>query len=90
MFPLILSVCVFPFAYLCSLIAAYESLFVRLECGREKSRELKRAIKLQIIKHCKLSLKKVSRARNQSIFNIMSISDMCEIEDLALAYEENL
>jgi hypothetical protein len=83
----LLTISFLPFIYFMMLFVAYESLFVRLNLGYEKSNKLKRYAKRKIIKHCLLSLKKVSRALNMKTYNLMHIRNKEDVDKMIKVYE---
>jgi hypothetical protein len=81
--PILLSILFLPFIYFLKLFATYEALFVRLKLGSEKSKKLKRYAKWEIIKHCRLSLKKVEKASNRNIYNLlMFIKNRDDVDEM--------
>jgi len=78
--PPLLSILLSPFVYITVLEARYESLFVNLNVGEEKSRELKRYAKRRIVMHCRLSLRKVEGLLKGSGSKLMGVKEEADID----------
>lgn len=83
----LLSISFLPLIYLMLVFSAYENLFKRLNLGHEKSSKLKNYAKKEIIKHCKFSLKKIKKASNMNVYNLMQIRNEKDVEDMVEAYK---
>jgi hypothetical protein len=90
MLPVVFSGISIPYMYVLKLYAEYESLFLRLKFGKEKSKKLNLLIKLRLLLFCNIQLKKLEIAKNMNNYNIMSISSKAEIDDMITAYENAL
>jgi hypothetical protein len=86
----LLSILIIPFIYFIALYAAYDQLFIRLELGSEKCKKLMSYVKRKIFLHCKLRLKKVRAALNMRVYNLMSIQDYDDVEDMLRVYKEKI
>lgn len=86
--PILLSILSSPFVYFMALGANYGKLFSRLEMGAEKSSKLKVYAKLELIKYCKLSRRKVRKALNMYNFNLMSIQEKQDVDDMILKHQQ--
>ncbi|WP_417732878.1 hypothetical protein [Rosistilla oblonga] len=62
----LMSIAFIPFIYGAMLVAAYDTLFSRLDFGRGQRSAVKRYAQLRILKHCKLSLKKLRDISTES------------------------
>ncbi len=83
----LLTISFLPLVYFILVFSAYENLFIRLDLGPEKSKELKKAATKEIIFYCKLNLKKLSRALNMNTYNIMQIRNEKDVCDMVKAYK---
>lgn len=83
----LLTISFLPFIYFIVLFATYEILFIRIDLGYEKSKELKNYAKKKIIKHCLLSLKKVKKALNTNTCNLMHIRNEEDVDEMIKAYK---
>jgi hypothetical protein len=88
--PILLSILFLPFIYFLKLFATYEILFVPLKLGYEKSNKLKRYAKWKIIKYCRLSLKKVEKASNMKIHNLMHIKSKDDVDEIIKVYKSQV
>lgn len=86
--PILLSIFSAPFVYLMALYSAYDLLFTRLDMGREKSSNLKRYAKIELFKYCKLNRLKVQKALNMNTYNIMSVENKQDVNDMINAYQK--
>lgn len=86
--PILLSILFLPFMYFFKLFASYGKLFVWLNLGFEKSKKLKRYAKWEIIKHCRLSLEKIEKASNMSIYNLMQIKSEDDVTEMVRVYKQ--
>lgn len=60
LFPIIATIAYWPFLYIFATICAYETWFVRIFFASKKDKEVYRFRKYQVIKTCKLNLKKIN------------------------------
>lgn len=88
--PVILSFLSLPYLYLLVLVSNYEQLFLKLEFGQNKDKKVKRAAKRVIIKHCLLSLRKTIKAQNMTIYNLVSIRNENDVNNLDKTYKSKL
>lgn len=88
--PILLTILYLPFLYLLVLYANYDTLFIRLEVGANKSDELKWEAKKTIFKNCLFSVNKTQRAKNMSIYNLMSIRSKSDLEEMDKIYQQEL
>lgn len=88
--PFILYILFFPFIYFFSLFVNYGQLFSRLDLGCEKSKKLKRHAKIKIIQHCLFSLKKVKKALDMNIYNLMAIRNEEDVEEMIKVYKNQV
>jgi len=72
------------------LYANYDTLFIRLEVGADKSAELKWETKKTIFKNCLFSINKTQRAKNLNIYNVTSIRSKSDIEEMDKIYQQEL
>ena len=79
-----------PFIYFILAITTYEVLFIDLNFGYKKSNELKRYAKREIIKYCRLNLKKVGEASNNRIYNLMQIRNEDDVDKMIKALKPEL
>lgn len=79
-----------PLIYFILLFAAYESLFIRLNLGYEKGKKLKNYARRKIIKQCLFSLKKIKKASNMNIYNLMHIRNEKDVDDMVKAYKDQV
>ncbi|MCK4395841.1 hypothetical protein KAW96_04515 [candidate division WOR-3 bacterium] len=84
----LLTISFLPFIYFMALFTTYELLFIRLNCGYEKSKELKNYAKRKIIKHCLLSLKKVKKALNMNTYDLIHIRNEEDVDKMIKAYND--
>ncbi|MFW5794768.1 MAG: hypothetical protein ACOCRK_11700 [bacterium] len=80
--PIILSLFYLPFIYLFFLYSKYEMVFVRLQMGSLKSKELINYAKIEIIKTCIFDLNKVKKLLNDNISNLMHIQNKEDVDKL--------
>jgi len=78
----LLTISISPFIYFLALFVTYELLFVRLDLGCEKSKELKSYAKRKIILYCLLSLKKAKKSLNMNNYNLMLIRKKEDVDDM--------
>ncbi len=83
----LLTISFLPLIYFILLFAAYESLFIRLNLGYEKGKKLKNYARRKIIKQCLFSLKKIKKASNMNIYNLMHIRNEKDVDDMVKAYK---
>ncbi|MDB2685902.1 hypothetical protein N9Y42_01715 [Mariniblastus sp.] len=75
----LMSIAFIPFIHGSMLVAAYESLFVRLDAGHAKPSEVKRYAKIRILKHCGFSLKKLRDLSSKSFqFHTVETKDQVD------------
>lgn len=84
----LLTISFLPFIYFMVLFTTYELLFIRLNCGYEKSKELKNYAKRKIIKYCLMSLKKVKKAMKMNTNNLMHIRDKKDVDEMIKSYKD--
>lgn len=60
LFPIIATIAYWPFLYVFSTICAYETWFVRIYFASKKDKDVYRFRKCQVMKTCKLNLKKIN------------------------------
>lgn len=70
------------FIYFILLYSKYDLLFVRLNMGCEKSKELKKYARKKIIKNCLLSLNKVKKVLDMNTNNLMHISNEEDVDEI--------
>ena len=87
LFPVVYSIISIPYMHTFKLIVEYEQLFVRLRCGRKRSRELDFLIKLRLFLFCNVQIKKLQVATNMNNYNLMSISSKDEIDSMITSYK---
>lgn len=86
----LLTISFLPLIYFILLFAAYESLFIRLNLGYEKGKKLKNYARRKIIKQCLFSLKKIKKASNMNIYNLMHIRNEKDVDDMVKAYKDQV
>lgn len=64
LFPIIATIAYWPFLYVFATICAYETWFVRIFFASKKDKDVYRFRKYQVIKTCKLNLKKINFISN--------------------------
>ncbi len=90
LFPIIYSLISMPYMYIFALYVEYESIFLRLELGRERSKRLNFLIKLRLLVFCNIQMKKLQVAANMNNYNLMSISSEDELDVMIGRYKEIL
>lgn len=73
--PILLTTLFLPFIYILVLYMTYESMFVRLRIGLEKSKKLVRFAKLKIFRTCLLNLGKLTEFSSKNAISLSSISN---------------
>ena len=79
----------FPFFYFVAIYSAYEQLFLRIEIGLGDNKKLIRYAKRKMFYLFLLNLKKLQLALNQSVYNLISIKEMKDINNMIMVYKEN-
>lgn len=87
LFPVVYSIISIPYMYIFKLIVEYEQLFMRLRCGKKRSRELNLLIKLRLLLFCNIQIKKLRIAVNMNNYNLRSISSKDEIDIMIRSYK---
>lgn len=87
LFPVVYSIISIPYFYIFKLIVEYEQLFMRLKCGKRRSRKLDLLIKLRLLLYCNIQIKKLQIAVNMDNYNLMSISSKDEIDIMIRSYK---
>jgi hypothetical protein len=80
--PILLTLLFIPFVYFFLLFVSYESLFLKLRFGFNKSSELIKYAKCRIVTHCNISINKVisvSKFSDPSICHIKDVNDVDKI-----------
>ncbi len=68
----------------------YDTLFIRLNIGVQKSNELKKYAKKKIFKYCCLNLNKVNMAiNNPGPFDLINVENKEDVGKLIVIYREN-
>jgi len=92
--PPIMTASLILFLYPYTLLMGYESAFTRLSFGFEDERSLEWFTRWQILKKCKLSLRKLNNVRSEYVPRLTGLRDKKEIletiKELDKASEENL
>jgi hypothetical protein len=78
----LLSIFLTPFLYAMALYSRYELVFLRLNLGIEKEPELKRYARRRIMKHSRLSLKRLQRLLRYHAADLMQIRSKAGVEYL--------
>ncbi len=73
--------------YIFKLIVEYEKLFMRLRCGKKRSRKLNLLIQLRLLLFCNIQIKKLQIAVNMNNYNLRSISSKDEIDIMIRSYK---
>lgn len=81
-FPPLMSIAFVPFIYALVVIATYESVFIRLAIGREKSPEVVRYAKRRIISHCGLSLRRLRAFAKRPPFEMTQVESSADVDRL--------
>ena len=87
LFPVFYSIISIPYMYIFKLIVEYEKLFMRLRCGKKRSRKLNLLIKLRLLLFCNIQIKKLQIAVNMNNYNLRSISSKDEIDIMIRSYK---
>jgi hypothetical protein len=88
--PPLLTISFSPLIYLILLFVSYEDLFVNLNLGYEKGKKLKNYARKEIIKHCLFSLKKIKKASNMNIYNLMHVRNEKDVDDMIKVYKDTI
>lgn len=81
-FPPLMSIAFIPFIYCLVVIVTYESIFIRLAIGRDKTPDVVRYAKRRIFLHCGLSLRRLCEFAKRPPFEIMQVESNADVDRL--------
>jgi len=87
--PIILTVSIIPLAFVIMIYSKYESLFVRLKFGTEKSKRLKRFARWRMILYCGFNQKKLLQVLKSDIFGLSRVKNNQEVRELINEYKSS-
>lgn len=82
LFPPIMAIIFIPFIFGLVILVAYENIFVRLACGREKATPVMRYAKSQIFRHCGLSIRRLHELAKWRPMDLLRIETRSDVDDL--------
>jgi len=85
--PFILTICILPLAFVIMIYSKYETLFVRLKLGNEKSKKLKRFVKWKMFLYCGLNQGKIHHVLKTDVFGLSRVQNKKEVRDLINEYK---
>jgi len=78
----VLSVCMYPFAYLMLVISQYEQLFIRLDLRTERSTQFKRYVRRRVMMYAGLRLDRLRRLQRHHMLDLMRAETTRDVDQL--------
>jgi len=73
-----------------ALLMGYEKLFNRLNHSIKEDRKFRRYAKRKIFYQCLFDLKKLDKAANMNLFNLMQIKSRQDVQEMVKTYKEKM